>query len=382
MDIAKKKAVLLVALVGACQVSVAGADSLCIKKKLKVVGGYVNVVGALKTYPKCPSTHTEVLDTDELKGEKGEQGADGSLRIYGDGSSGALNVSSNVTLNSANTQFTNISIEAGATFSVPSGTVLRCTGNFVNKGTLKVQNYAWGGIHSATTSGMFTINSGFANPGIIPGAASNGAWGNSTTAMYGGYASTGVYGGAAQARQILKPGPLGGGGGGAGGLVGAPGGGTITVLCRGSITNQGKIDAQGAKPLFDLGDGGGGGGIVILASRTSVVNDANGIIDVRGGDGGDSYEGAAAGGGGGGGWTHFIAPSIQSNGKIFILGGYFGHGYAAVTTSRRFAGGAGGAGYGSGGYGGNANTNNSATEGSKGASGIALETIADPTSLF
>jgi hypothetical protein len=358
------------------QPTVTWGDSLCVKKKLKVVGGYVHLEDALKTYSKCPSAFTEVLNTDQFKGQ------DGSLRVYGDGSAGALTLTSKATLNTANTQYTNVTIAQGATLIVPSGTTIRCSGSFTNKGTIEVQNYAWGGRHGSVASGILTAQGSFAHPGILPSAAGNGALGNTTTLTYGSPGPTGLYGGAGQARQIVRPGPLGGGGGGAGGFIGGAGGGTLTVLCKGAVTNQGKIEAAGATPLVNFGDGGGGGGIVILASRASVTNDSSGTVDVRGGDGGDSYAGAAAGGGGGGGLVHFIAPEVNSKGIIFETGGTAGNGDAAASNSRRFGGGAGGAGYGAGGAGGSVAVSNVSGDGTKGAEGIELETLADPTSLF
>lgn len=363
-------------IIGLLQPTAVHADSLCVKKKLKVVGGYVNLEGAFKTYSKCPASFDEVLDTDQFKGD------DGSLRIYGDGSTGSLNLTSNATLNTVNTQYTNVTIAQGATLTVPSGTVIRCTGSFTNKGTIEVQTYAWGGMHGSVATGILTAQGSSAHPGILPSVAGNGALGNTTTYTYGGLAPFGLNNSGAQVRQILKPGPLGGGGGGAGGFLGGPGGGTLTVLCKGAITNQGMIKARGYSQVFAFGDGGGGGGVVILASRTSVTHASNGIVDVQGGNGGDSYAGAAAGGGGGGGWTHFIAPVINSNGVIFESGGSAGFGDAAASNSRRFGGGAGGAGYGPGGAGGTVATNGTSGNGVKGSSGIALETLADPTSLF
>ena len=73
----------------------------------------------------------------------GVDGADGSIRIYGDGSAGDLLVASgSVSLSATNTQYHNIQVASGALLIVPSGTVLRATGTFVNEGTVQVSGYA------------------------------------------------------------------------------------------------------------------------------------------------------------------------------------------------------------------------------------------------
>lgn len=47
------------------------ADRLCVRKKVKVVKGTVNLDGGvLKTAKTCPSTHVEVFDTSTLAGEE------------------------------------------------------------------------------------------------------------------------------------------------------------------------------------------------------------------------------------------------------------------------------------------------------------------------
>ena len=352
----------------------ASADKLCLRTRTKVVNGFINLKTGLKTAGSCPRGFTAVLDTDTF------EGADGSLRVYGDGSAGALSVASSTSLNTVDTQYTDVTIAAGQTLTVPSGTVIRCTGTFTNEGTISVLTYALGGRHGTTSAALLTTQSGAAHPGIGASSASNGAFGDNTATVPGGPEAGGLS--EARARQILKPGAFGGGGGGAGRLVGGSGGGTLTVLCKGAVVNNGTISANGGSGFSGFGDGGGGGGVVILASQTSVTNSASGTVSVTGAAGAASSAGGGAGGGGGGGWTHFVAPVINSAGTVSVTGGAAGSNSAAVTDTTRFGGGCGGSSFGKGGLGGAVFAPSTANAAAAGDPGLALETLTDPTSLF
>lgn len=52
-----------------------------------------------------------------------------------------------------NFQFTDFSVAAGVTLTVPSGTVIRCTGTFTNNGTIVVNTGAPGGSADGWASG-------------------------------------------------------------------------------------------------------------------------------------------------------------------------------------------------------------------------------------
>jgi hypothetical protein len=352
----------------------AAAEKLCLRSRTKVVNGFINLRNGLRTAGACPRGFTAVLDTDTF------EGADGSLRIYGDGSAGALSVVSSTSLNTVDTQYTDVAIASGQTLTVPSGTVIRCTGTFTNEGTISVLTYAIGGRHGSTSTAVLTTQSGAAHPGIGASSASNGAFGDNSATVLGGGEAGGIT--EARARQILKPGAFGGGGGGAGRLSGASGGGTLTVLCKGAVVNNGTISAIGGSTFAGFGDGGGGGGIVILASQTSVTNSASGTISVAGSAGSASSAGGGAGGGGGGGWTHLLAPVINPSGTIDVAGGAAGSNGTAVTDSRRFGGGCGGSSFGKGGLGGAVFAPSTANAAIAGDPGLALESLTDPTSLF
>lgn len=320
--------------------------------------------------------------TNGTDGNDGADGADGALRIYGDGSAGELVVSGSVSLDDTNLQYTNISIELGATLIVPSGTVLRATGTFVNNGTLIVRTHAAGAFigSSVPASGSMPSLSP-AGSGIAFSSGSQGGFGPSSSDLSGGPSAIGMT--ASEGRSILRPGPLGGGGGGAGfsGVGGGFGGGTVTVLAQGSLSNAGLIYAAGDAGAS--GCGGGGGGIVILASKVSVTNGSTGIITVAGGAGGASSTNSGAGGGGGGGLVHLIAPAAPTNsGTVTLNGGAAGSNGVTVSSNPRIGGGGGGPSVGQGGNGSNVNTFNSSSGNSAGTAGQLLTTIAEPETLL
>ncbi len=304
-------------------------------------------------------------------GIQGVQGEDGQLRIYGDGSAGVRAFAANTAFNDSNPQYADFSIDVGVTLTVPSGTVIRCTGTFVNEGTISVL------------------------PGLRNGAkfAENGA-AATTLGSVGGQSLGGVGGTAlagAVAKGLLRLGLLSAGAGFSNNTESdGVGGGNVTILCNGAVSNEGTIIADGddsTTPYF----GGGGGGYVVLASATAVSN--SGSIVARGGDGGafladDGTYGYGPGGGGGGGVIHLIAPSIQSSGTTTVTGGAGGAagGAGAITAIVYYGGGGGGGAGGNGGSGGAVNPgnigNNSTAAGTNGASGTVLQTVANPAALY
>ena len=318
-------------------------------------------------------------------------GADGQLRIYGDGSAGALTIADGDTqflrsiVTDGNYQFTNCTIGTGATLTIDSGTVLRCSGTFENRGEIDIPT------NSASYSTGYFPPSGplpaFGPP--TPSFAGSLAWGgeigDGSEIRSGGQAASGV--GTGEAAAITKPG-TNGGGSGAGGLdaVGGRGGGTVVVLAEGAITNNSgaQIFASGAAGASNSGSGGGGGGIIILASKTSVTN--SGTVTAQGGNGAACSATDGRGGGGGGGIVRFIAPVI-TQGTVSVVAGTGGAGctgsiVGTPTFLTRAGGGGGGACGGSGGDGGSVTTTGDGSGGSGGTSGYALTTIADPTAIF
>lgn len=313
-------------------------------------------------------------------GPTGATGADGQLRVYGDGSSGALAVSGAQTLFDASSMFTDVVVDSGATLTVPSGAVIRCTGTFTNNGTINVSSGALGGQNLGIDSTTIMPVHVGPHPGISARAAASGESGNTSALRTGGLGGSGLS--AFQASLLRYPGPFAGGGG-AGGFsaVGAQGGGSLVVLCSGAITNNGPINANGEDAA--AGSGGGGGGVIILASKTSVTGSASSVISVVGGDGGTSTTATAPGGGGGGGIIHIISPSINLiSGSILVSGGAAGTVSVNVSSDPRAGGPGGGGSGGSGGSGGPVSSGAGASNGAAGEIGRSISSNDDPTSLF
>jgi hypothetical protein len=394
--------VVMVGLAWACA-STADAAVFCSTKK-----------GAVKLRESCKPKET-VVDLSSLgvegpagnpgdPGAPGSPGADGQLRVYGDGSAGAKTVAADELWTGGtaptNFQFTDVTINAATTLTVPSGTVIRCTGTFTNNGTIVVQEGASG----AFVSSSQFLGSSFGGvnipgeAGIALRAAQSGEIGDTTSSLRGGIGGTGVP--AEHARSILAPGVKAGGGGGAsyvdsflgGSNDGNPGGGSLVVLCQGAVVNNGTITADGASPTsFDpgggpifFGGGGGGGGVVILASKGSVTNGATGTVNARGGAGKASDDNEGASGGGGGGIIHLLAPAVTNSGATAVTGGLGGVAGAggSVSGATRGAGGGGGASGGGGGSGGGISSTDDPANATNGSDGYLVTSTVDPTALF
>jgi len=327
-------------------------------------------------------------------GAPGADGADGQLRIYGN-SSNDVTISFSEDWTNSNPaypdmQFRNLMIDYGATLTVPSGTVLRCSGSFVNYGTIVVGKAAKGGKldiadGASGISSMRFPSVTFPGQGALArNPASFGELGDNSQGRYLGMGGLRFYDAenGLHPAQILQPGIMGGGGG-AGSLLGwgGDGGGSLTVLSRYAMTIEegGGIVASGGDGA--TGAGGGGGGIIILASPVSVFNGGN--LYANGGHGGFAGTGSlisvAGGGGGGGGIIHFISPDI-SEGWTSVNGG-LGDESAIDTGSYHQGGGGGGACGGSGGDGGTMRTDG-AESSQDGQDGLVVTTEADPTALF
>lgn len=326
------------------------------------------------------------------QGEAGPQGApgeDGSLRIYGDGSSGDLIVQSNrsMTVEELSAQFENCLIETGVTFQLRPGVTLRCRGTFTNRGNLSV------------VAGLGSDNGGFAlffNGATAPFVRSAaGAFSIGTPAGSGIFSASGgfVTGGRAEsnsvvldtARMIRDPLYAFGGGGAPGlslsGLVnsGGSGGGGLLVLAKEGISNEGIISANGASSP-DPGAGGGAGGTIILASPAFVIN--TGTLEAQGGNGANASANVGFGGGGSGGFIHLISPSV-TEGTTDVTPGLTGTvPQGLIPNFARSGGGAGGSSVNQGAPGGSIRADNTFTVPLDALSGGVAVTNEDPTSLF
>lgn len=355
--------------------SPADAVVLCAKTK----GG--EVTGALKIRAACKRKEQQVdlasFGAVGPTGPAGTPGADGQLRIYGDGSAGARTVAADATLDDdANHQYTQLTIEAGATLTIPSGTVIRCTGGFTNSGTIIVGTGTTG---ASSNIQLNDIENNYVQPGpgAAPGLAGRGGVSPAGSFASGGRPPIGLSAG--QARSILRPGVNAGGGGAGGTFSGGNGGGGLTVLAMGPIQNDGTLHADGADS--PTGGGGGAGGIVVLASKERVEN--SGVITAKGGVGGGNGTSDGTGGGGGGGIVHLLAPTIDDSGSASADGGSAGTLTGTTATGTlRGGGGSGGACGGGGGSGGNLAASNAASPAQPGGAGHVLQTRADPTALY
>lgn len=344
------------------------AELLCVKSSLQtrktIALGRALVISKGSS---CPKGFQILLDTGLLKGSSGPSGeagpmgpqgpagaqgpqgptgADGSLRIYGDGSSGDFTASGSQDLRELLGQFRDFTIPARQVLTVPSGTIIRCTGVFSNQGTLRVLSESQGGVMEALSTTALTAPSSAApTAGLVASVAASGEYGLSGVSLYGGRGGTAFS--QPFLRGLLRPGIAGGGSGGAGrDTTGGLGGGTVTILAGGALINAGVISANGANGA--AGAGGGGGGAIILASKTSITH--SGVVQVQGGAGGDSKINSAAGGGGGAGLVHLLAPSVSTaGGSVLATGGRAGSTSVLVSASVRSAGGGGGAGVGAAG---------------------------------
>ena len=287
------------------------------------------------------------------QGPAGPQGTPGALAFYGDGSDGALTISSSVdwTQNppSGMLQFSSVTITSTGSLTVPSGLVIRVTGNVSIGGPVTVAPYTRV-IYGATSSGGSCIP----NPAAI--------------FFVFGAGSVGLD--ALSARMLMRPPQVSYATGGVGN------GGSITILAAGSIaiSSSGSISAVGPPGVLSSTNvnnlSASGGGIVILASRTSVTNAGN--LIATGGNGANGNSIYAAGGGGGGGIVHLLGPSAVA-GNTNVSGGTGGINGKSLSSGGTPA--TGGACGGSGGA--------SDATGSPGGAGYVFTTIvSEPASLF
>jgi hypothetical protein len=321
-------------------------------------------------------------------GSSGSNGANGSLRVYGNGTGGSHTVTGSENwiipppppAVTHNLQLTDFTVPNGATLTVPSGTVIRCTGTFTNNGTITVYPYGDSRTISTPQAGLFLAPAQLAGAGFTQLPAVQGEIGDNTNFRLGGEGGGNAFFTELQARQLLHPGFSGGGDGARAFNPGTFGGGVFTVIAMGAIQNAGTITASSSTP--PNGGGGGAGGIIILASMTSVTNTATGSIQANAGNGGASNTFEGAGGGGGGGIVHLLAPTITNAGTVKVDPGTAGSNATAITNPSRAGGGGGGGCGGSGGNGGSVGPTGAAVPAGNGSPGFPLQSLVDPTSLF
>ncbi|WP_455200870.1 hypothetical protein [Kaarinaea lacus] len=309
-----------------------------------------------------------------------------SALFAGDGSAGTLNITANsnwVSSNPANINFTDCSIAAGFTLMVSAGTVIRCTGDFTNDGTITVApagNNSVFGLHSQGSYSMRSPGAGDAySPAGQPGFSRDFV--TTPITLVGGAESVGIP--QSVAVSSWNRFRIGGSAGSAhqSGSSGS-GGGLVKILVRGAIINNGQISADG---VSGSQGGGGGGGIVVVASLTSVTNASGATIEANGGAGSSFQANNGAAGGGGGGIVVMIAPTIDNSGTVSVTGGSAGASdptAGAVNIAQSSGGGGGGACGGNGGTGGSVASTGEANAASAGSDGYVIELTANPATML
>lgn len=291
--------------------------------------------------------------------------------FFGDGAAGALTVTADADLQPL-ASYTDVTIAAGVTVTVPSGATIRLTGDFENRGTIVVRPGASGGgaLTPALAAQSYDPLKELAPLAVDAGRgeALVAAWRPAVMQQQAAFNTPGGRGLGTRVHGL----PLshyrqgGGGGSGALGAIGGDGGGLLRILAGGEVRNGGTISATGSQPGISRagvaggGGGGGAGGIVILAAGVRVRNDvpanangaaASGTIDVRGAPGGPADARGAGGGGGGGGLVVFAAPLVGANATVLLEGGASNPAGSPVPSPFWAAGGGGGACVGDGGDG-------------------------------
>lgn len=321
---------------------------------------------------KCRPTESRInFDSLGLKGSDGADGADGSNAPspYGDGSSGALLVSSGSFDLFQPGQYTTCTIAAGAQLNIGNGGILRCRDSFTNNGTVigGVSNTigqppVW---EAGSAQVLFqVVGVGFGT--IAPGIPGYGQTGQQVLSARGGLGRGFPY-------TIFRS-ETGGGPSSYNHTVTGGGTSALMIYSGGPI-----INASGAL----LGDGslsyndGSGGAVIILASKVSVTN--AGTIEASGHDGMDSNSRDGCGGGGGG-FVRLIAPTTSNTGTINVAGGVKGTALMMTTLFPKIGGPGGGASYGNGGDGcGFASSSDTPSGGTNGSAGLSLSSEIDPT---
>ncbi len=262
----------------------------------------------------------------------------------GDGSSGALHVTSSTTRSAARQQYTSLTVDAGTTLTMARPfTFVGVQGTCTIAGTISVDGKgASGGAGAvATTVGfdgspgmdgtlrnasalqLLSCAAGAGGGGGVSGSQNGGPGGGAggpggaSAGPGGGLDFNGVTAGASghgigDTQTSSFPSLLlcaGGGGGGGGAELGQTGGsggagGGVLYLecgalnCTGALTAKGLPGATGS--LAGNNGGGGGGGVILVRTRQLISESCLASIDVSGGTG------TGTGGTGGGGFYDIV----------------------------------------------------------------------------
>jgi len=261
------------------------------------------------------------------------------MNPFGDGSQGALNVTSGTTYLPLNTklQYTTVNVSSGATLSTNSTTgavlYILATESITINGTINVSNKV---DYGNNTWGVTIDGENYSSPGVA-----NGGYGDIYTGQTRAFQSAGFGGGGSGVGITLLSGTTYRAGNGGVGSTSAAGGGAVSVARTSNGTSSNRNDAarvnggsgvayayrQGTNYTGTTSATGGSGGQGYGANGA----DGSGSHTHTGGSG--SYNWYGGGGGGGGGragrsGVHVVlkAPSITINGTIITSGTSGGNG--------------------------------------------------------
>lgn len=313
-------------------------------------GNPVKINNVTTSFPAAQGSAGQVLTNDGAGNLSWS--APAAIPLAGDGSAGNLNVPVGTTVNLSlptgiaflpagyNLSFNNITISGD--LYVPSGTLLKASGNVTITGNIVV-----------------APNNNNVN------APAAGVASSIAESYFGGQGVAAI-----QAAGMVR-GPQAAGGGGkriytGSNAEGGNGGGGFTIYANGNIniTTGANITANGGAGINPqtsgasiVGTGGGGGGIVVLATTGGSIT-VNGTIRANGGAGANGFNGnggtgEGGGGGGGGGIIVLIAKTTPViTGALSVSGGTAGINALAQTGTTIIPGGGGGGCGGDGGNGG------------------------------
>lgn len=243
----------------------------------------------------------------------------------GDGSDGALTISSGTTSLTRGRvyEYSSISITGTAKIAATGGNVedpiiVKCSGNCTINVAGTAIDLKGAGLTGGAAANAGTSFSGFLRGGSA-GATNNSGAGGAGAGGHGadGGGTGGKLSVGANLLRIAIPGAGGGGGdsGGSGGAAGGDGGGAIFLEIAGNLTiTSGTIDVRGDDglgPGQENGGGGGGGGSAVIICAGTISD--SGTWSISGGAGGIGDQATpTTGGDGGTGKYVIISEGVRS----------------------------------------------------------------------
>jgi len=222
---------------------------------------------------------------------------------FGDGSDGALTVSTNSNIVPGVHQYTSFTLNSGITLTKDTAycgpLIIKCTGTVTINGTIRAENTHTSSADTGGGGGYGTEGDGDSENGVSSAYGPGG-----TSGSKNGQSLLGSQMQASIMTGNLSLGGGRGGNGGNGGGAGGNGGGVVVIVAKSIVFDaSGLIDAAGdgggnGSPSDGSG-GGGGGGSVVLMHEDSITGLDSDSTDISGGSGG-SYAANIGGDGGDG----------------------------------------------------------------------------------